>query len=326
MTAATATMPFGERAKLWGVAVRAYSFPASIVPILLGSAYAWFEGRRSGQAGFDWGIFMLTMVAGILYHVGCNLLNDYYDFLKGVDREGTFGGSGVLVAGTMTPAQIRTGAYLCLLLGSLIGLYFVWRLSPAGGGSYEWGWPMLVIGVLGLIGALWYTSNSGSAKYNALGNPLVFLMFGPGYVAGAYLLQAQTVTLNALLISIPVGFLVAAILQANDVRDIVDDRAAGIKTIATVSGHRQARAFYSFEVFAPYVTVVALVAAGVLPLPALAPLLTLPLALQLHKLFWTVLDERSELLMPTVENTAKLHMAFGVLLTLGVVIGGFMLR
>lgn len=323
MTAATATMSFGERAKLWGVAVRAFSFPAHVVPIALGTAYAWYETSRAGSPRFSLLLLVLTLLAGALYHVAVNLLNDYYDFLKGVDRPGTFGGSGVLTSGAMTPRQVATGAYVCIALGSAIGVYLVWRLSTAGGGPYPGGWPLLLIGLVGLAGTLWYTASRGSAKYNALGNPLVFLMFGPGYVLGTYVIQAQPDSFpwNALWVSIPIGFLVAAILHANDTRDIADDRAAGIRTIATVLGPLKARMFYHFEVIAPYVGVIALVALRILPLTCLLVLLTLPLALPLIKLFATVLEERSEKLMPSVENTAKLHMAFGMLLTVGVILG-----
>ena len=328
MTADTASLP-KPNAKLWGVAVRAYSFPASIVPIALGTAYAWYATGK-----FSLLLLLLTIAAGVLYHVAVNLLNDYYDFAKGVDRPGTFGGSGVLTAGTMTPRQVANGAYTCVAIGTLIGLFFVWRLSTLGGGPYNMGWPILLIGIIGLFGVLWYTSGSGSAKYNALGNPLVFLMFGPGYVLGTYVIQAQPTAagqlLNPLLVSIPVGFLVAAILHANDTRDIADDRLAGIKTIAILQGKEAARSFYSFELFAPYVLVVLYAVAGhfllsakpaLLPWTGLLPLLTLPLAMPLHKLFQTVREERHEALMPTVENTAKLHMAFGMLLTIGTIIG-----
>src|SRR5207248_6482446 len=72
MSAMPATASFGERARLWGVAIRAFSFPASIVPVLLGSAYAWYEARVAGAAQFHWGMFVLAMLAGMLYHVGVN--------------------------------------------------------------------------------------------------------------------------------------------------------------------------------------------------------------------------------------------------------------
>jgi 1,4-dihydroxy-2-naphthoate octaprenyltransferase len=329
MTAATASLGFGERARLWGVAVRAYSFPASIVPVLAGSAFAAYEmSRLQAQAAvpgivglqFNWLGFVLALVAGVLYHTGCNLINDYYDHKKGVDREGTFGGSGVLVAGTMTPAQIMQGAIVTLALGTLLGLVLAWQLHRIG---VPFGWPLLAVGAAGLIGAIWYTSGNVGAKYVALGSPLVFIMMGIGYVVGAYLVQMGGLANwgAAVAVSLPVGFLVAAILQANDVRDIVDDRAAGIRTIATQLGPTGARAYYSFLLFAPYVTVVLLALFGVTPWTALAPLLTLPLALPLHKLFWTVRDERSDKLMPSVEGTAKLHMAFGLLFSIGILLG-----
>jgi 1,4-dihydroxy-2-naphthoate octaprenyltransferase len=331
MTAAAATMSFGDRAKLWGVAVRAYSFPASIVPVLLGSAYAAYEMKTYGWHSsvapgelltlhFNWLMFVLALVAGMLYHVGCNLINDYYDFKKGIDREGSFGGSGVLVANTMTPAQIMQGAVTTLVLGTLLGLVLAYMLHLRG---VQYGWPLLAIGAAGLVGAIWYTSGNAGAKYVALGSPLVFIMMGIGYVLGAYAVQTGTLSWGAVAVSLPVGFLVAAILQANDTRDIVDDREAGIRTIATVLGAKGARGYYSLLLFAPYLTVVLLVVLKVVAWPALAPLLTLPLALPLHKLFWTVRDEKNAALMPSVEGTAKLHMAFGVLFSIGVLIGRF---
>jgi 1,4-dihydroxy-2-naphthoate polyprenyltransferase len=306
------------------VAVRAFSFPASIVPVILGSAYAFYDFRRGNAEGsFNWALFALALLAGMLYHIGCNLINDYYDHRHGLDREGAFGGSGVLVSRAMSPREIMSGAVLTLALGSLIGLILVWRMHSAG---IQYGWPLLAIGAAGLIGAIWYTSGRGSAKYNALGSPLVFLMMGTGMVLGAYVVQTGQLSWGAALASLPVGFLVAAILQANDVRDIVDDRAAGIQTIATLLGPVGARGYYAFLVLAPYASLGVLVALRLLPLWSLLAIVTLPLALQLCKLFFSVKEEKSELLHPTVENTAKLHMGFGLLMTIGVVIGGLLIR
>jgi 1,4-dihydroxy-2-naphthoate octaprenyltransferase len=321
---AAASMTFGDRAKLWGVAIRAFAFPASIVPVLVGSAYAaWAMSTGAAAGHFGWLRFVLALVAGMLVHVGCNLINDYYDFKYGVDREGSFGGSGVLTGGTMQPAEVLTGAYVALGLGALLGLVLVALLGPTSPGGLS----LLIVGIIGVLGAIWYTTGKGSAKYNALGSPLVFLLMGPGYVLGAYLVQTGTLNWDAVWVSLPVGFIVAAILHANDTRDIVDDRAAGIKTIATVLGKDGARSYYSFLIFAPYVCVVAYAAlklahvAAIAPVSCVLPLLTFPLAWPLHKLFQTVRDEKSDLLMPSVENTAKLHMAFGVLYTIGILLG-----
>ncbi|MGH7804921.1 MAG: prenyltransferase, partial [Candidatus Binatia bacterium] len=94
-------------ARTWLTAVRAYSYPASVVPIALGSALAY---REIGRLHLD--AFVLALLAGILVHTGCNLLNDLYDFRRGVDREDTFGGSGVLVSGALSEEAIARGAWL----------------------------------------------------------------------------------------------------------------------------------------------------------------------------------------------------------------------
>ena len=151
--------------------------------------------------------------------------------------------------------------------------------------------------MLGLLGAVFYTATPGSAKYNALGEPLVFLMFGPGYVLGAYLIQTGQLSWNAVWVSIPVGFIVTAILQANDTRDLADDRESRIRTASIIFGATGARAFLSALYFAPYIAIVLLAALRIVPWTALVALITLPLALQLHKLFWSERAEKSEKLL-----------------------------
>ena len=125
----------------WGQAVRAFSFPASIVPVVLGSVLAWYSTGK-----FNWILFILALVAGVLYHCGCNLINDYYDFKKGLDREGAFGGSGVLVDGSMKPEQTMAAARNFLILGSLIGFYFIYHFHTHPETPWPFGWPILAIG------------------------------------------------------------------------------------------------------------------------------------------------------------------------------------
>ena len=305
-----------EKKADWGLAVRAFSFPASIVPVVLGGVLAWYATGK-----FNWILFILSILAGVFYHCGCNLINDYYDHRKGVDREGAYGGSGVLVSGAMEPAQVMRGAITFFALGSLIGFFFLYHFHTSTETPWPFGWPLLAIGVAGLIGAVWYTSGDVSAKYNALGIPLVFLMMGTLMVVGGWFIQTGTLDWLPVIVSLPVGFMVAAILQANDIRDIDDDRQAGVKTLSNLTGPRAARQQYYFMLFAPYVCVVIFAAFGLISWFGLLPLVTLPLAIPLAKLFASTPETDSEKLHPSIENTAKLHMAFGMLLTIGLVIG-----
>ena len=312
--------PEETAARTWLRAVRAYSYPASIVPVVVGGVYAWYDA-----GAFDPLLFAAALVAGVLYHTGCNLINDVYDYRHGVDRPGTYGGSGVLVDGSLTEGSMLAAAWGCLAAGTAIGLWFVWLH----------GWPMLLLGVAGLLGAIFYTATpggdgtTGSAKYHALGEPMVYLMMGTGMVLGGYLVITGELTWGAAAVSLPVGFLVAAILQANDTRDISDDRQAGIVTLAILAGPTGARVIYTGLLLGTYGSVVGLVAIGVLPWPALAPLVTLPLAWKLHRRFWDTHhgdapDEDGAALVGTVESTAQLHLLFGLLLAAGIGVAGWL--
>jgi 1,4-dihydroxy-2-naphthoate octaprenyltransferase len=297
-----------SKAKSWGIALRAFAFPASIVPVLVGSAYAWLMA-----GGFNWGYFFLALIGGMLIHTACNMINDYFDYKHGLDHEGAYGGSGVLVSGALKPKELLTGAYLFLLVGCVIGAYFI----------YIFGMPMLYIGAAGVLATIFYTTTPFALKYVALGSPLVFIQMGPLMVLGAYLVQTGSLSWSAVWISLPVGFIVAGILHANDTRDIVHDRKAGIRTISTILGPTGSRAYLSFLLFAPYLTVILLPLLGVAPWTILLPLLTLPLAIGAHALHWKIRDVEHEALRDTPEMVAKLHMAFGVLLTIGLVAGNW---
>ena len=290
--------------RLWFKAVRAYAYPASIVPILLGGVYA-----RHETGWLLPGHLLLALAAGMLYHTGCNLLNDYYDYRYGVDRPGAFGGNGLLVSGMMTPRQIALGAWASLAVGSLIGFYFVCR----------YGLPVLVIGIAGFLGAVFYTATPYGLKYHALGEPLVFLMMGVGMVLGGFATQGAGVSARACAASLPVAFLVAAILQANDTRDIAGDRESGVTTLSVILGPRGARILYVLLLAAAYVSLAALAAGRIVPRLSLLALLSLPLAWRVSARFAAVPNENDARLASAARDTALLHLVFGLLMTAGIV-------
>jgi 1,4-dihydroxy-2-naphthoate octaprenyltransferase len=320
MTASqSALRPFLRAPAFWAMAVRAYAYPASIVPVALGAAYSAYAHRADAAFRFSWGAFIVALIAGMLYHTACNLLNDYYDTKHGVDRPGTYGGSGVMLRGELSGREVLGVAYACLALGVLLGICLLLYMYTAY--DLQAALTLLIIGVAGALGAVFYTTTPGSAKYSALGEPLVFLMMGPGMVLGSYIVLTGTVTWNAVWVSLPVACIVTAILHANDTRDIADDRASGIRTAAILLGPTRARVLLSALYFAPYVILLILAATRIAPWMTLLALTSFPLMWPLHRLFWTVREEKSEKLKGSVENTAKLHLAFGLLMSLGVLLG-----
>ncbi|HPM42011.1 MAG TPA: prenyltransferase, partial [bacterium] len=102
---------------LWWRAARPYAYPASVVPVLLGAALAFADGISVSL----WRL-LLTLVGIVAAHAGGNLMNDYFDFRKGVDRPGTLGGSGALVDGLMTPRKVLFGAVISFAAAAAAGL------------------------------------------------------------------------------------------------------------------------------------------------------------------------------------------------------------
>ncbi|MBZ0264857.1 1,4-dihydroxy-2-naphthoate octaprenyltransferase [bacterium] len=291
---------------LWFRAVRAFSFTASITPVLLGTALAFYQ---TGEINVI--ILVAAVFGGLILHAGTNLISDYFDYVKGVDKEGTFGGSRILVEKQMKPKHVLVGGLVLFSVATVIGLYLF----------IERGWPIIAFGLIGIAGGYLYTGEPLGYKYRALGEFLVFALMGPLMVWGGHFVQVGTLEWLPVLISIPVGILVAAILFANNLRDIEDDTAAGFNTQASLLGRKSARVLYGGMLFTAYAAVAALVILKQAPLLALLVLITIPAALKVNKIIQDSLKhERDHLAMVDV-MTAQLHFQFGILLTAGFVLG-----
>jgi 1,4-dihydroxy-2-naphthoate octaprenyltransferase len=178
---------------------------------------------------------------------------------------------------------------------------------------------MLILIAVGLAGSFLYSGGPLAYKYYALGEPMLFLLFGPFLVLGSYLALTGNYDQNVLLISIPAGFLVAAILSGNNFRDREHDKNAGIKTIAILVGPAAAKIFYALLVLGAYASVIVLAIMNVLTIWSLLVLLTLPMAAMNIS---AVLKDQKEKVALIDMNTAKLHLPFGVLLIIAILIGG----
>jgi 1,4-dihydroxy-2-naphthoate polyprenyltransferase len=292
--------------KLWGKAVRAYAYSASLVPVAIGGLYARVEGEA-----FSGVRFAVALVAGLLLHTAANLWNDYFDFKGGVDRKGGGEGSGVLVHGEMTPARCFRGASVCAALGATCGAWLAWQA----------GWGLLLLVAAGLVAALAYSAGPLSPKHRALGEAWVFLSMGVGMTLGGYAAQTGRFAWSAVAAGTPAAVLMTLILYVNNLRDLETDRKAGLRTLPMYFSPAEGKTLALFALAVPYGMVFLMSSIHRLPYSAMLSLLSVPLAARWGLALWREpVKERS------VVGMAQLHMAFGVLFAAGLWIGSIIER
>jgi 1,4-dihydroxy-2-naphthoate polyprenyltransferase len=291
-----------RRVAAWYEIVRPFSFTASTVPVAAAGALAAFEGR------FHWGLFVGALFAGLLLHIGTNVINEIYDVRKGIDTITSPRASHALLKGRLTEREAFAVALFAFAASAGLG---VWLIA-------ERGWPVLLLGLAGLVGGAGYTMPPLEYKFRALGLPLVFLLMGPLMVVGGYYVVTGTFAWRAVVLSLPVGLLVAAILHGNEWRDISDDARAGIATFSIKAGRRAAHIGYVSLVVGAYVALSMAVAAKALPPLALLAMLSLPLLVrQIRSSELGASGQQRAIAMIDLQ-TAQLHALFGGLLVLGV--------
>ncbi|PWK10268.1 1,4-dihydroxy-2-naphthoate octaprenyltransferase [Tumebacillus permanentifrigoris] len=288
---ASQTTKYPSLFQKWVRAVRAPSLIAAILPVLLGGGLALLD------RGFDGWTFLLTMIAVMLIQAGSNLLNEYYDDLKGADAHGV--SVGVLHKGWLLPHQLYAGAWVCYILALLLGGYLV----SVGG------WVVLVLGIVGVLGSILYSATRLALSYHALGEVTMFLLSGPLVTLGTYYAMVKIAYAYVLLSGVPYGLLAMAVTHVHNLRDIRHDRMIGKRTLASTLPQRPAnRLFYLLLLFA-YVIPLLLWVMDVMPALSLLPLLTIPLAIRIIR---TV--------RPTTEPV-ELNMAFGLTALLELLFG-----
>lgn len=287
--------------RTWFAASRPVSFTAAAVPALVGTLLA-------APERFTWWTALLAIAGSILFLAGTNFVNDYYDHRKGTDGPGSLGPPGAIQQGWLTPRQVLTAGIVCFAAGVAAGLVLCAAVS----------WQLLWVGVAALLAGFLYTGWPLHLAYRALGEAVVFVFMGPVIVMGAAFVQLERWTREAFAASLPVGLLAAAILQANNLRDLDHDRATGKRTLATLLGRRGAEAELWLLLGGAYLALAAAVVAGALPWPTLAAFATLPLLRPIARTIRAVNAGASPRRLNLVlRDTALLHLRFGLLLVLG---------
>lgn len=288
--------------RIWWMAARPASFTASVTPVVLGAVLAAYDGAWS------WFFFGVTLVGSVSIHAGTNLINDYYDWKKGTDTPESLSPNRPLKEGILTPRQVFWGGVIFFGLGALLGIYLV-----ATRGLF-----ILYLGIFSVLAGWFYTAGPAAFAYTGLGEVVVFIFMGPVMVLGSYFVQTQRIAAEVIWISVPVGMLVAAILHANNMRDLESDRANRKRTLANLLGRRFSRWEYYLLVGGSYLLLVVLVIVGIAPPFLLLALLTLPSAISLIRT--AAIHEAPARLNKVLRGTATLHGRFGWLMIVGVIV------
>lgn len=287
--------------KSWFIAMRPWSFTAAFVPVTVGTALAWSQGF------FNPWLFLLTILGGISIQAGTNFINTYGDYRSGVDTVASAHTCPQLVTGAMQPDDMKRAGLFVFGFAVVIGLLLSWFC----------GWEVLAVGLLGILGGYTYTAGPWPYKYRGLGSIFVFFLMGPLMTWPAWFIQTGLYSWMPVLVAIPVGFLVSAILNGNDVRDITHDRTAGIITLAAGvgcgGGLRLQRVLY----WGAFISLLILFTLKILPVTALLPFILLPFFRKMLRTISEAEAGREDRLLHLEAMAAGFHFQFGILLAAG---------
>lgn len=275
------------------LATRPYSWPASIIPVIVGSVVA-----------FKYGIFSIfnfacTLIAALLVHSGANLANSYFDYKNGVDTP-EHSDDRTILDNILTPEKTLKLSITFIFISCVIGIYLsIKNQVPL----------MIVLGAIGVFLGWFYTGGNIHYKYRALGEIGIFISFGPLIVIGTALIQTREFLPVAFLASIPLGLLIVGILFANNMRDMACDSKKKVKTLAQIFGEARSIYFYKMLIFLAYCSLVFFWSLPVVIFPLLSIPAAKKLFVHLHKRDFSSL----------VRNTAQFVGIFGLFLAIGLI-------
>ena len=292
--------------KDWLFATRPWSFPASAMPVLATFAYMTWVCSLYGMS-IDWVSGVLAIVGIVFFHASGNMLSDVRDYKKGVD-------AGLnhmpLVNGSFRPKEYVTFSTVLFVLGCIIGFYIMSRC----------GWPLLYAAVYGAFFTLTYAT----FKYFALGDVVIFLSYAVIPILGTTYATISEYYYPALVLALPIGLITVAILHVNNTRDIESDRTAGIRTLAMLLGKRASINLYVFEVYFPFVLVIATVCCGWLPWYSLIVLLAFPKARANARTVRSSRKLGNECLNMMDAATSQLQLMFSLLLAVSLFVAALL--
>ena len=278
----------------WIAGARPKTLPAAIAPVAVATALA---GEK-----FDPVLALLALLVSLSLQVGVNYANDYSDGVKGTD-DNRIGPMRLVASGAATARQVKIAAYIALGIGAVFGLILALQTSL---------W-LVLIGALAIAAAWGYTGGKNPYGYFGFGELSVFVFFGLVATMGTYFAQTGELTLNSLLVAIPMGSLACALLAINNLRDRAADELVGKRTLAVRLGDLSARRAFIALLLIAHISILFLFKTW-----TLLTLTLLPMTYSLIKAIRSGAEGAQ--LIALLGKTGQLQLRFALLLSLGLLL------
>lgn len=292
-----------SKIKAWLIAIRPFGFVTTLVSTSVGAALAFYHGN------FNYKLHLLSMIPLILIHTGTNLINDYYDYIMGIDNDT----SSTLhkVKDIISIKEIYWIGIICFLASIPFGIIL----------SLYRDWIIFIIGSIGALAGFFYTAKPINYKYYGLGGPSIFLWMGIVMVWGIYYIQTGIQSWYPVWVGIPVSFLITGMQHSNELRDYENDKKNGLLTAPVIMGFEAARYYYYFLIGSAYISLSILIIYKLLPYWTSLAFLTIPLAINRIKTVYSARESKD--LVGIVQKMASLNAIFGISMVITLIISRF---
>lgn len=296
-----------KKLKIWIECARLRTLPVSLSGVVIAIGLSVWQHR------FSWTPAVLCLVFALLAQIVSNMANEYYDFLKGTDKQGRVGPRRGVTEGDIKPKTLRNVTFALLALDCAVGMCLLLYGE----------WWLLIVGIIIALFALAYSAGPYPLSYHGLGEMAVFIFFGVVPVVFTHHVVTQRplafvpAEVIVLLAGMAIGFMAVNVLLVNNYRDVDDDREAGKNTSVVIFGRKPAAAAYLINGYIAISLLAPLWLAcfiGRNPLPKWM-LVAPALYLVMHTVSWTRLIRRDgKALNPLLGATARNMLIFTVIM------------
>ena len=288
-----------SKLKEFFMCTRPHSYPASIAPVLFGATYA-----LGYEIKFSILKFILFLLACLLIQAATNLFNEYYDYKHGLDKIDSEGISGSIVKGNLSPREVMVGALVLYALAFILGLILTFMTSLY----------VLLVGLVCMLAGYFYTGGKYPIAYSPFGEIVSGFFMGTIIISLSFYFQTGYVNADIIVVSLPLFIMIGAILLANNIRDLDNDKESGRRTYAILVGRNNAIKTMAISFIVVYLLNVLFIVTKYASWYNLLVLVTIPLVIKIIKGFSA--NNHKTTMAPFMVLTAKLTIFVGFIMSL----------